>query len=64
MLLFNREKMKCGFGIHNFNTSNVTIQHIRCNLKIIFNIHFNTSNVTIQQGCEFNVTNFYEFQYI
>ena len=49
MLLFNREKMKCGFGIHNFNTSNVTIQHIRCNLKIIFNIHFNTSNVTIQR---------------
>ena len=48
MLLFNMLLTKTEYNFYNFNTSNVTIQHIRIISIPTKIINFNTSNVTIQ----------------
>ena len=49
MLLFNKSVFIKLFHFWHFNTSNVTIQPIQCELLSELEHYFNTSNVTIQQ---------------
>ena len=58
MLLFNNVTVPLGFNAPHFNTSNVTIQQQKKDIKTT-KMDFNTSNVTIQRRREWSSNRHY-----